>query len=122
METEAPLVDTRHQIRKILDRKAPRLLAYVLNLPRHSVAKALARSGRLIKCGLLKIRQHPANIAGLEFHSEELAIRLLRDAYDPRKLLKSFGVVTPAPPELGLADFPHLQMSLGLLLPYLKTV
>ncbi len=122
METEAPLADTGRLIRKIIGKEAPRFLAHVLDLPRHAVAKALAPSGRLIKCGLLKSSRHPAKIATLEFHSEELAIRLLREAYDPRKLLKLFGVVTPAPPELGLADFPHLQASLDLLLLYLRTV
>ncbi len=58
----------------------------------------------------------------LEFHSDELARQLLQDAYDPSKLLKAFGVVTPAPPELGMDDFPHLQASLDLLLPYLRKV
>ncbi len=122
METEAPLADTGRLLRKIIAKDAPRFFARVLDLPSNAVAKALASRGRLLKCGLLKCSQHPAKFGTLQFHSEELAIHLFREAYDPSKLLKLFGVVTPAPPELGIADFPHLQMSLGLLLPYLRTV
>jgi transitional endoplasmic reticulum ATPase len=122
METEPPLADTGRVTRKIIGAEAPRFLARVLDLPRNAVAKALAPGGRMMKCGLLKRSEHPHKIARLEFHSEALAVRLLRDSYNPSKLLKLFGVVTPSPPELGLEDFPHLQTSLDLLLPYLKTV
>ena len=120
--TESSLADTGNLLRKIIAKDAPRFLARVLDLPRHLVVKALAPGGRLIQCGLLKRSQRQSRIARLEFHSEELANRLLREASDTRKLLKSFGVITPASPELSLADFPHLQTSLDLLLPYLKTV
>jgi len=122
METEPPLADTGRVTRKIIGAEAPRFLARVLDLPRNAVAKALAPGGRMMKCGLLKRTEHPHKIARLEFHSEALAVRLLRDSYNPGKLLKLFGVVTPSSPELGLEDFPHLQTSLNLLVPYLKTV
>jgi transitional endoplasmic reticulum ATPase len=122
METESPLEDTGRVTRKIIGTDAPRFLARVLDLPRNAVAKALAPGGRLMKCGLLKRTEHPHKIARLTFHSEALAVRLLQDSYDPGKLLKLFGVVTPSPPELGLEDFPHLQTSLDLLLLYLRRV
>ncbi len=122
METEPPLEDTGRVTQKILGAEAPRFLARVLDLPRNAVAKALAPGGRLMKCGLLRRNDHRHKVIRLEFHSEALAVRLLRDSYDPAKILKLFGVVTPSPPELGLEDFPHLQTSLDLLLPYLKKV
>jgi len=122
METESPLVDSGRVARTIVAAQAPRFLAKVLDLPLNAVTKALARGGRMMKCGLLKETENPLKIVRLEFHSEALALRLLRDSFNHGKLLKLFGVVTPSPPELGLEDFPHLQSSLDLLLPYLKTV
>jgi transitional endoplasmic reticulum ATPase len=122
MDTEPPLTDTGRVTRNIIGTDASRFLARVLNLPRNAVAKALAPGGRLMKCGLLKKNEPPHKITRLEFHSEALADRLLRDSYDPVKLLKIFGVVTPPPPELGLMDFPHIRTSLDLLLPYLKKI
>lgn len=104
METEAPLVDMGSLKRKIIGTDTPRFLAGVLDLPRHAVVWALAPGGRLIQCGLLKGNRHPGKLARLEFHSEELAVHLIRKPYDPRELLKLFSVVTSALPDLGPAD------------------
>lgn len=122
MDTEPPLADTGRVTRNLISVNASRYLARVLDLPRNTVAKALAPGGRLMKCGLLKKNEPPHKVAGLDFHSEALADRLLRHPYDPVNLLKIFGVVSPPPPELGLMDFPHIQTSLDLLLPYLKKI
>jgi len=121
-ETQPVLADTARVIRKVNAADTARFLSTVLGLPRSVVAKAVAPGGRLMKCGLLKNSENPRKISRLEFHSETLATRLLRDSYDPGKLLKSFGVVTPPSPELGLEDFPHIQTTLNLLLPYLGKV
>jgi SpoVK/Ycf46/Vps4 family AAA+-type ATPase len=121
MEIEPPLADTGRIVRKFIGTETSRFLSKVLDLPRNAVTKAMAPGGRLMKCGLLK-REHSNKNANPEFHSEALAVRLLRDSYSPARLLKLFGVVTLSPPDLSLDDFPHLQTSLDLLLPYLKTV
>jgi transitional endoplasmic reticulum ATPase len=121
-ETQPPLTDTARVNRKISSLNGTRFLASVLDLPRNAVAKAVAPGGCLMKCGLLKTTANPRRISRFEFHSETLASRLLFDSYDPGKLLKSFGVVTPPPPELGLEDFPHIQTTVNLLLPYLRKV
>lgn len=122
VEIEPPLADTCRVLGSIIGSEPSRFVSRVLGLSRNAVSKALAPRGRLVKCGLLKRCSHPMKRGNLEFHSDELARQLLQDAYDPSKLLKAFGVVTPAPPELGLDDFPHLQASLDLLLPYLRKV
>lgn len=120
--TQPPLADTGRVLQRVNVTETPRFLSNVLCLPRHVVAKAVAPSGRLKKCGLLKKSENPCRISRLEFHSETLANCLLQDSYDPGKLLKSFGVVTAPPPELGLKDFPHIQTTLSLLLPYLGKI
>jgi transitional endoplasmic reticulum ATPase len=122
MKTESPLIDTVRVIREAFSKEPSRVLAKVLGIPRTEAAKALAPTGRLIKCGLLKSSNHSARMGMLEICSEDLAIELLRETYDPRKLLRLFGVVSPAPPQLRLGDYPHLQTSLDLLIPYLTKI
>lgn len=121
VEAESVLVDTFRVTSRIVSSDPPRFLAKILGLPRKPVAKALSPNGRLMKCGLLK-RCNPSEKGGFEIHSEELALRLLHEPCDARKLLKLFCVSPAKPPELGLDDYPHLQESLDLLLPYLKAV
>lgn len=122
MKTESPLVDSGRVIREAFSKEPSRVLAKVLGISRSEAAKALAPSGRLIKCGLLNYGSHSSRYGMLEIRSEDLAIELLRETYDPRKLLRLFGVVSPAPPLLGLGDYPHLQTGLDLLVPYLREV
>lgn len=121
-EIQPVLADTGRVIRKFNATDSTRLLPNVLGLPRSVVAKAVSPGSRLMKCGLLKKSENPRRISKLEFHSEALASHLLGDSYNPGKLLKSFGVIAPPPPELGLEDFPHIQTTLNLLLPYLRKV
>jgi len=121
-EVESPLVDMWALLHGGKASNSSRLLSKVLGLPQNAVSSVLSASSRLTKCGLLKPSDHPHRIGTLNFHSSALAKQLIRDTYQPSKLLKSFGVVTPAPPKLGLEDYPQLQASLDLLLPYLKKV
>ena len=119
---EAPLSDTWRVLHQVSGTEPSRFISKVVGLPQNAVFKALSSSGRLMKCGLLKRGGHPLKRGLIEFHSSGLARRLLRNTYDPGKLLKAFGVVRLSSPELRLEDFPHLQSSLDLLLPYLKKV
>ena len=122
VELEGPLSDTCRVLSRMIGSESSRFLARVLGLPRNAMSKALAPRGRLMKCGLLKRGGHTLKRGMLEFQSDDLARQLLREAFDPSKLLKAFGVISPSPPELGLDDFPHLQTSLDLLVPYLRKV
>ncbi|MGJ8641806.1 MAG: AAA family ATPase [Luteolibacter sp.] len=121
-EIKPPLTDTSRVIRKINEADTPRYLSQILDTPRSLVAKAMSPSGRLMKCGLIKKCDNPRRYSRLEFHSETLANTLLQESYDQDKLMKLFGVVTPPTPELGLEDFPHIQTTLDLLIPYLRKV
>jgi len=124
LEVEAPLADTGRVLKRTIRNEPARFISNLLKLPRAAVAKAIAPGGRLRKCGLLKpgVHQHPIRQGNLEFYSDSLAHQLLYDAFEPSKLMKSFGVTSPPPAELGLMEYPHIQQSLDLLLPYLKKV
>lgn len=99
-----------------------RFLDQILGISRHGVTKAVSSKGRLIRCGLLKGSGLPSVDGPLRFHSDALAKHLFREAFDPCKLLRSFGVIMPPPAELGVGDFPHLRKTMDVLLPYLKSV
>jgi transitional endoplasmic reticulum ATPase len=122
LQVESPLVDTWRLVNKSREFEVSRYVARILGLPQSAVSTALSSGACLTKCGLLKNLDHPLMRDRLEFHSAALARQLLRDSYDPGELLKAFGVMTTPEPKLGLGDFPHLQASLDLLLPYLKKV
>jgi len=123
IEVEAPLADTERVLKRTIRNDPARFISNLLKLPRAAVAKAMAPGGRLRKCGLLKAGKHQnVHQGNLEFYSNSLAHQLFYDAYEPAKLMKSFGVTSPPPAELGLMDYPHIRQSLDLLIPYLKKV
>ncbi len=120
---EPPLRDTLRVLNRIVLSDPARFLAKVLKLPRGAVSKAIAPGGSLVRTGLLKVGSNHRTCDGLlAFCSDTLGPHLLWETYEPRTVLKSFGVTSPPPPELELGDFPHLRESMDLLLPYLKTV
>lgn len=121
MKVEDRLTDMGRVLRHLICYEPVRFISSVLKLPRAAVAKAMTSGGRLMKCGLLKAPYQNTN-ANLEFYSISLARQLLYDTYVASKLMKSFGVTSPPPAELGLMDYPHIQQSWDLLLPYLKKV
>ena len=94
-----------------------RYYSMVLGLPRLAVAKALSTNEKLHKCGLLTRCQGRSK--DFAFFSRPVAEQLFRKAFDRDEVLKQFGVYPPLP-ALGPGDFPHLQLSLDLLTPYLK--
>jgi len=122
VELEPPLADSWRLLSRSRGFNATRAIAKILGLNQNAVAAALALSGKLIRCGLLQASAHPLGSKIPSFCSDSLARQLLREVVDSRKLLKSFGVLIPEPPVLGLDDFSHLQASLDLLIPYLKQV
>jgi SpoVK/Ycf46/Vps4 family AAA+-type ATPase len=118
---ESPLIDTAHLIQRLIETEPARVLEKVLNLQPYAVAKAMASDGRLMRCGLLKREERSMRSPKFCIFSKHLANLLLRDSYDPAKVMKTLGVVTPPPPELDMKDFTHVQKTLDLLLVYLKS-
>lgn len=91
--------------------------AGVLRLDMVAVRRALAADGRLRANGLLA---RSGTVRGIpQFFSRRLAEQLVTEPFDAARILGEFGT-TPAPAELGLADFPHLRGQLDLLVPYLR--
>ena len=118
MEVESNL-DIRPLVKQSFKASPIKFIAKILNLSPNSVAKAMAPGGRLMKCGLLKDSSDYNRHGCIRFYSEAIARQLMNESYDPAKLLKSFGVISPSKPDLELVDYEHIQQSLELLLPYL---
>lgn len=98
-----------------------RNLDRILGIPSNQLSNALSKKGRLIRCGVLTSTSRP-NSEELSLQSQNLAMHLLEEKYNPCKLLQSCGVVMPPPAELSRADFSHVRKELDVLLPYLKAV
>ncbi len=120
LHTERLLDDVADIMGALTAAKAFKILTVVLNVPYDDVRVALSAQGRLIRSGLITVQNYyPTQLRSkLELISEQLADRLLVKTDDPMALFA--GTIRPsAVPELGLADYQHLQTSLNLLLPYL---
>lgn len=94
----------------------------ILGISKGQASKALAKNGRLVRCGLLQVEATLRGRNTLRFHSAELAKHLVENAYNHAILMKHFGVIRPPAPDLGISDYRHLKVSLDLLIPYLKRV
>ena len=121
MAIEKPF-DMRTYAPRHMQASPAKFISQILKLPQKSVSKAIAPSARLMKSGLLEISMGFKCPGAVKFYSDEVANQLLFGRYDLAKILKSFGVASPPLPQLGLLDYPHIQQSLDLLIPYLKVV
>ena len=90
----------------------------VLNVSRKAVANALMHNGRLMRYCLID-RDRSCSYDTFQFLSFEIARDIFQRDFNPEHILRHFGVYAP-PPNLGLADYPHLKLDLDHLLPYLK--
>jgi len=116
-KVEPILIDLQLLIDDCISLNPGRYYSIVLGLPRLAVAKALEPNARLLQSGLLT--PSGGKSKDVEFFSKPAAQQLFRKAFDPNEVLKQFGV-SPPPPVLSLADYPHIQPTLDLLVPYLK--
>ncbi len=121
-ECEPVLNDSLRVVEMPLATKPVRFLSKVLNLCEAEVENALRKGSRLMTSGVLRF--HSSRIRSscpeLEFFSTEVAANLMNASYDPTRILAAMGVAGSEPPLLGLADFPHLEPELPLLLDYLR--
>ena len=116
-KVEPILIDLQQLVDDCISQNPGRYYSIVLGLPRLAVAKALEPTSRLLQSGLLT--PSGGKSKDVEFFSKPAAQQLFRKAFDSNEMLKQFGV-SPPPPILSLADYPHLQSTLDLLVPYLK--
>ena len=116
-QIEPVLSDLQRLVDGCISANPARYYSMVLGLPRLAVAKALSANEQLHKCGLLT--PSSGRSKDLDFFSKSVAQQLFRKEFDRDEVLKQFGV-SPPPPTLDPDDFPHLQPSIELLVPYLK--
>ncbi|MGI4721125.1 MAG: AAA family ATPase [Janthinobacterium lividum] len=96
------------------------VLALLLDLPVHEVRRALLGHGVLARSGLLNVDRGGTALlaAKLDLLSRQFAESILGSETDPIALLRDT-VAPSTPARLQLADFPHLDDALAILLPYL---
>lgn len=123
IHTERSLDDAADYLGLLTSAKTAQVLSVILNVPHGAVRAALDPQSRLVRSGLLMVdRQGSYSLRNkLELLSGHFADHLLSSNDDPVQLLRDTIVPTSAP-SLTLADYPHIQSSIDLLLPYLQQV
>ena len=123
LNSEQLLDDVADTIGELTASKTIRALAVVLDLPYEAIRQALSVQGRLHRSGLISVQQHYRNClrGKLNLVSNQLADKLLVKTNDVMDLFA--GTINKSEAaELSLADYPHLQHELNLLIAYLKQV
>ena len=113
---DSALQDTHRLTEYLMVSEPARFYAKVLALPRRAVHQALEPTAKLQTCGLL---DDSHNSKRFVFASTAVARHLLFQPFDSDRILSQYGT-NPPPPVLGIADYPQIQTSLDLILPYLK--
>ncbi|MFZ3193047.1 MAG: AAA family ATPase, partial [Moraxellaceae bacterium] len=123
IHTERSLDDAADYLGLLTSAKTAQVLSVILNVPHSAVRAALDPQSRLVRSGLLMVdRQGSYSLRNkLELLSGHFADHLLSSNDDPVQLLRDTIVPTTAP-LLSLTDYPHIQSSIELLLPYLRQV
>lgn len=123
IHTERSLDDAADYLGLLTSAKTAQVLSVILNVPHGAVRAALDPQSRLVRSGLLMVdRQGSYSLRNkLELLSGHFADHLLSSNDDPVQLLRDTIVPTTAP-SLTLTDYPHIQSSIDLLLPYLRQV
>lgn len=121
IHVEPILDDTAGWLGTLSSVKVIHMLSVVLDVPERQVREALRPDGALARSGLVNIDRGCAMTlrSKLELLSDRFADYICSSDADPVSLLR--GTVTPAAaPELELSDFPHVETSLAIALPYLR--
>lgn len=115
------LDDTADWLGALSSGKVCSVLAVVLDWPLDQVRTALGACGVLARSGLVTLdRSGTCMLRGkLELLSGNFADHISCDDADPVALLRDV-VSVAAPAQLVLTDYPHIQNSLDVLLPYLR--
>lgn len=114
------LDDTADMLQGLSNHVLFEVLSTLLDIPLTEVKQALSGKGRLAAAGLLSVDSNPCCLRSkLDMLSNSFIEQMLTEIQDPAELLR--GMLSPSPkPTLSLDDYPHLQRSLEILLPFLR--
>ena len=121
IHTEETLEKVSALLGDLMSKQVFKVLSVVLDLPQPEVRNSLSKKGALARSGLLSLDRSSANNLKdkLDLLSPGFADIVVSSDANPVHLLRD--VVSPAsPPHLTIADYPHLEKELRVLLPYLK--
>ena len=121
IHTEETLEKVSALLGELMSKQVFKILSVVLDLPQPEVRNSLSKKGALAKSGLLSLDRNSANDLKdkLDLLSPGFADIMVSSDANPVYLLRD--VVFPSSaPHLSIADYPHLEKELRVLLPYLK--
>jgi SpoVK/Ycf46/Vps4 family AAA+-type ATPase len=118
-EPTSVLTDAMDVLGSISYQSSIALVARALRLPRKQVTRAVAHSGSLVQCGLIKFEERFGRCKLPRFFNGNAAEFLLQEDFDTSRLLSEIVQQAP-PPTLSYRDYPNLKEILALLRPYLR--
>ncbi len=121
LENESLLNDCADFLGDLTSMKTYRVLSIILNLPEKSIRQSLAKLAPLEAAGILTLDANSTYSLSqkLDLLSSSFADRIYSSKADPITLLESsFKRVNE--PELTLADYPHIEKELNIMLPLLS--
>lgn len=121
LHSDRLLDDTADWLGSLSSVKVFNVLSVVLDMPMETVRAALCTGGVLARSGLVSLdRSSTCTLRGkLELLSHNFADHVASDDAAPLVLLRDV-VAQAEPAVLTLADYPHVQDSLNVLLPYMR--
>ena len=121
IHTEETLEKVSALLGELMSKQVFKVLSVVLDLPQPEVRNSLSKKGALAKSGLLSLDRNSANDLKdkLDLLSPGFADIVVSSDANPVHLLRDI-VFPSSAPHLSIADYPHLEKELRVLLPYLK--
>jgi len=121
IQNERLLDDTADWLGQLSSVKVFHALSALLDLPEREIRSSLSTQGILHRSGLVSVDRNGTSTlrTKLDLLSENFADLIASSDADPISLLRDT-VVLSSPPQLGIADYGHIDSWLSVLHPYLK--
>ena len=121
IHTEETLEKASALLGEMMSKQVFKVLSVVLDLPQPEIRNSLSKKGALARSGLLSLDRNSANDLKdkLDLLSPGFADLMVSSDANPVHLLRDI-VFPSSAPHLSIADYPHLEKELRVLLPYLK--
>ncbi|MFM0027369.1 AAA family ATPase [Paraburkholderia madseniana] len=121
LRNERLLDDMADQLGSLSSGKVYYVLSVLLDAPEADIRAALGTHGVLACSGLVSVDRSRARLLGakLQLLSDSFADHIVSSDADPMDLLRDT-VAVSSPATLELGDYPHVEKSLSLLVPYLR--